>query len=57
MSENSLTKELVLPEELMEELGIKKDSYYRDIRFLNIKTVRDGEGKVWLTPEDAGYFF
>ena len=30
MSENSLTKELVLPEELMEELGIKKDSYYRD---------------------------
>ena len=53
MSENSLPLSLVRPEELMEELGIKKDSYYRDIRFLNIKPIRDEEGKVWLTPEDA----
>lgn len=53
MSENSLPLSLVRPEELMEELGIKKDSYYRDIRFLNIKPIRDEKGKVWLTPEDA----
>jgi len=53
MSENSQPDLLVRPEKLMSELGIKKDSYYRDIRFLNIKPIRDAQGKVWLTPEDA----
>jgi hypothetical protein len=37
----------------MEKLGIKKDAYYADLKFLNIKPIRDEEGKVWLTPEDA----
>ncbi len=53
MTQNSVATDLIRPEKLMEELGIKKDAYYADLKFLNIKPVRDEEGKVWLTPEDA----
>ena len=53
MTQNSVAIDLIRPEKLMEDLGIKKDAYYADLKFLNIKPVRDGEGKVWLTPEDA----
>ena len=53
MTQNSLPNSLVRPEKLRSELGIKKDAYYADLKFLNIKPVRDEEGKVWLTLEDA----
>ncbi len=53
MTQNSVANSLVRPEKLMEELGIKKDSYYRDMRFLNIKPIRDEKGKVWLRNLDA----
>ncbi|OKH12504.1 hypothetical protein FACHB389_36420 [Nostoc calcicola FACHB-389] len=37
----------------MEELSIKKDTYYADIKFLGIKPDKDSEGKIWLTFEQA----
>jgi hypothetical protein len=37
----------------MEELGIKKDAYYADLKYLNIQPNKDSEGKVWLTSEEA----
>jgi hypothetical protein len=50
---DSVPAALVRPEDLMEELGIKKDAYYADLKYLNIQPIKDSEGKVWLTFEDA----
>jgi hypothetical protein len=37
----------------MEELGIKKDAYYADLKYLNIKPNKDEEGKSYLSREEA----
>lgn len=50
---DSVPSHLVRPDDLMEELGIKKDAYYADLKYLNIQPRKDSEGKVWLTNEDA----
>ncbi len=44
---------LVPPETFMEELGIKKDTYYADIKFLGIEIIKDNSGKSYLSPSDA----
>lgn len=51
--ENSQPVSMIRPEDLMEELNIKKDTYYRDINYLGIEAQRDSEGKLFLTPEQA----
>jgi hypothetical protein len=43
----------VRPDDLMEELGIKKDAYYAYLKHLDIKAQRDDEGKAYLEPEQA----
>jgi hypothetical protein len=53
MTQNSAPPETIRPEELMEELGIKKDAYYKDINYLDIKPEKDSEGKTFLTNEQA----
>ena len=50
---NQLANRTLKPEDLMEELGIKKDTYYRDVNFLNIEVIKDDDGKTWITQEDA----
>jgi hypothetical protein len=49
----SAVERLVRPEELMEELGIKKDAYYAYLKHLNFKAAKDEEGKAFLTPEQV----
>lgn len=44
---------MIRPEELMEELGIKKDTYYSDLNYLKIKAAKDRNGKAYLTNEQA----
>lgn len=56
--ETSLPETLVHPETLMAELGIKKDAYYEDLKFLKglglaIRTQRDQEKRTLLEPESA----
>ena len=47
------TSLLVSSETLMEELGTKKDAYYRDLKFLDIEIIKDNSGKSYVTPDDA----
>jgi hypothetical protein len=51
--QNSLVECQVRPEDLMEELGIKKDAYYSYLKYLDIKAQKDGTGKAYLEPEEA----
>jgi hypothetical protein len=44
---------LVRPEELMDELGIKKDAYYAYLKHLNFKAAKDDDGKAFLTPDQV----
>lgn len=53
MTQNSLPTNAIRPDQLMEELGIKKDAYYKDIRYLKITPDKDSEGKSYLTLEQA----
>ncbi|MDJ0577767.1 MAG: hypothetical protein QNJ65_21730 [Xenococcaceae cyanobacterium MO_234.B1] len=53
MTQNSAPTNCIRPEALMEELGIKKDAYYKDLNYLDIKPEKDSEGKVYLTNEQA----
>ncbi|MBW4523345.1 MAG: hypothetical protein KME16_27215 [Scytolyngbya sp. HA4215-MV1] len=50
---NSVVERQIRPEELMEELGIKKDVYYAYLKYLGIKAEKDLEGKAYLTDEQA----
>ena len=50
---NSASEPMIRPEDLMDELGIKKDAYYGDLRYLEIKANKDAEGKAYLTFEQA----
>ena len=54
MTQNSAPNNSIRPDELMEELGIKKDAYYKDLSYLDITPDKDYEGKVYLTNEQAG---
>jgi hypothetical protein len=53
MTQNSVPPETIRPEDLQEELGIKKDAYYKDINYLDIKPDKDSEGRAYLTNEQA----
>ena len=53
MTQNSAPTNSIRPDELMDELGIKKDAYYKDINHLDIKPDKDSEGKAYLTIEQA----
>jgi len=51
--QNSTQFDQIRPEDLMQELGIKKDTYYADLSYLDIKAVKDKNGKVYLTNAQA----
>lgn len=53
MTQNSVPTNAIRPDELMEELGIKKDAYYKDLNYLDITPDKDSEGKSYLTIEQA----
>ena len=53
MTQNSAPTNSIRPDELMEELGIKKDAYYKDLNYLDIMPDKDSEGKCYLTIEQA----
>ena len=53
MTQNSAPTNSIRPDELMDELGIKKDAYYKDLNHLDIKPEKDSEGKAYLTIEQA----
>ena len=53
MTQNSAPTNAIRPDELMTELGIKKDAYYKDLSHLDIKPDKDSEGKAYLTIEQA----
>jgi hypothetical protein len=43
----------IRPEEMMEELGIKKSKYYQVLKELGIKAEKDSSGKTYLTESQA----
>lgn len=51
--QNTMVQYQVRPDDLMEELGIKKDAYYAYLKHLNIKAHRDGEGKAYLEEDQV----
>ena len=51
--QNSAMANQTRPEDLRAKLGIKKDAYYEDIKFLGIKAYRDGDGKAYLDDEQV----
>jgi hypothetical protein len=53
MTQNSAPDNSIRPDELMTELGIKKDAYYKDLSYLDITPEKDSEGKCYLTIEQA----
>ena len=53
MTQNSAPNNSIRPDELMSELGIKKDAYYKDLNYLDITPEKDSEGKAYLTNEQA----
>lgn len=53
MTQDSLPNNCVRPDDLMAELGIKKDAYYKDLSYLDIKPDKDSENKCYLTEEQA----
>ena len=50
--QNSEVDYQIRPDDLMEELGIKKDAYYAYIKFLDIK-IEKADGKAYLSQEQA----
>ena len=53
MTQNSAPNNSIRPDELMSELGIKKDAYYKDLNYLDITPEKDLSGKAYLTIEQA----
>lgn len=51
--QNSAIEHQIRPEQLQDELGIKKDAYYAYMKHLGIKAAKDSEGKAYLEPEQA----
>jgi hypothetical protein len=52
-STQAIVDHLVRPDDLMAELGIKKDAYYSYLKYLDIKAQKDTSGKAYLEPEQA----
>lgn len=50
-TQNSVVVPQIRPEQAMEQLGIKKDAYYEDLKFLDLKAKRDSDGKSYLDEE------
>jgi hypothetical protein len=50
--QNSGVDYQIRPEDLQEELGIKKDAYYAYVKFLSLK-IEKSEGKAFLSGEQA----
>ena len=44
---------LIPTEKLIEELEIKKDAYYADLKFLGIEIIKNNLGKSYVTSDDA----
>ena len=51
--QNSVVEHQIRPNDLMAELGIKKDAYYAYMKQLDLKAEKDEEGKAFLTEEMA----
>lgn len=51
--QNSAPLDPIRPDDLMSELGIKKDTYYTYLKHLGIKAAKDENGKSYLTYEQA----
>ncbi|NJO80432.1 MAG: hypothetical protein HC827_19265 [Cyanobacteria bacterium RM1_2_2] len=51
--QNSALLDPIRPDDLMSELGIKKDTYYSYLKHLGIKAAKDENGKSYLTDEQA----
>ena len=51
--QNSRQPHRIRPDDLMQELGIKKDTYYADLNYLEMKASKDENGKAYLTNEQA----
>lgn len=51
--QNSVVTPQIRPDDLMSELGIGKDTYYDDLKFLGLRAEKDSEGKAYLTEEQA----
>ena len=52
-STQAIVEHQVRPDDLMAELGIKKDAYYTYLRHLDIKAQKDEKGKAYLEPQQA----
>ncbi|MGB6015845.1 MAG: hypothetical protein WBG32_14035 [Nodosilinea sp.] len=52
-SAQAIVEHQVRPDDLMAELGIKKDAYYSYLKHLDIKAQKDGSGKAYLEPQQA----
>ena len=52
-NQNSVVEHQIRPNDLMEELGIKKDAYYAYMKQLDLKAEKDENGKAFLTEEMA----
>jgi hypothetical protein len=52
-SQNSVVEQQIRPDDLMSELGIKKDAYYAYLKYLNLKAEKDSNGNAYLTEEQA----
>ncbi|MEM9136502.1 MAG: hypothetical protein AAGB01_04035 [Cyanobacteria bacterium P01_F01_bin.42] len=50
---NSTVEHQLRPDELMAELDIKKQTYYNYLKYLEIKSEKDSEGKAYLTQAQA----
>jgi len=53
--QNSSQPHRIRPDDLMQELGIKKDTYYADLNYLEMKASKDENGKAYLTNEQANF--
>ena len=51
--QKTIVEHQIRPDELMAELGIKKDAYYAYLKHLGVKANKDRKGKAYLAPEDA----
>jgi len=51
--QNSAIEHQIRPDQLQDELGIKKDAYYSYLKHLGIKAQRGPDGKSYLEPEQA----
>jgi len=52
-SQNSVVEQQIRPDDLMGELGIKKDAYYAYLKYLNLKAEKDLNGNAFLTEVQA----